>query len=60
VYRIINLFELFQNPYNGHGWQVWKIDPAGGSDLIGVFRTRSDARIAVGACKAARYITGTA
>jgi hypothetical protein len=47
VYKIINLFQLFANPYHDHGWQVWKIDPAAGSDLIGVFRTRAQARSAV-------------
>ena len=47
MYRIINLFEQFTNPYNDHGWQVWRINPAAGSDLIGVFRTRAQARSAV-------------
>ena len=50
MYKIINPFELFTNPYNDPGWQVWRIDPVGNfpwPDLIGVFRTRAEARIAV-------------
>jgi hypothetical protein len=50
MYKIINPFELFTNPYSDPGWQVWRIDPVGNfpwPDLIGVFRTRAEARIAV-------------
>ena len=46
MYRIINLFEQFTNPYNDHGWQVWRTG-INGRCYIGVFRTRSQARIAV-------------
>jgi hypothetical protein len=48
VYKIINLFGLFTNPYNDKGWQLWH-----GDDLIGVYQTRAAAR-------AARYISGAA
>ena len=47
MYKIINLFQQFSNPYHDPGWQVWRINPATGSNLIGVFQTRAQARSAV-------------
>ena len=38
--RIINIFALFENPTGDPGWQLWN-----GDTLIGVYRTREQARI---------------
>lgn len=43
--KIINVLAGFQNAYNAPGWQLW--DKA---HLIGVYRTRKDARNAAATC----------
>ena len=37
--RIVNLFDIFVNPCNDPGWQLWS-----GDKLIGVYNTRREAR----------------
>jgi len=37
--KIVNLYDLFQNPTRAPGWQVWR-----GRDLLAVFSTRAAAR----------------
>ncbi len=37
--RIVNIYELFQNPTGDARWQLWD-----GDDLIGVYQTRAAAR----------------
>ena len=69
MYKIINLFGLFTNPYNDKGWQVWRTG-TNGRCYVGVFRTRAQARIAVSELRSAdgdgaliapgRHISGTA
>ena len=37
--KIINVYQLFQNPTGDAGWQLWD-----GDDLVGVYQTRAAAR----------------
>ncbi len=37
--KIINVYQLFQNPTGDAGWQLWD-----GGDLVGVYQTRAAAR----------------
>ena len=45
-YRIINIMEGFENPYNDAPWQVLQrdIDSASNWDICGIFYTREAAR----------------
>lgn len=38
--RIVNLFDIFQNPYNEPGWVVYR----GRYDFVARFWTRAEAR----------------
>jgi len=48
--RIINIFALFENPTGDPGWQLWD-----GDVLVGVYRTRDQARTEARLVSAADY-----
>lgn len=46
MFKIINIYSIFQNPYNDWPWRVMR-----GTDFIKSFRTRADARAFIKALK---------